>query len=158
MTGLRPGFTIADFAEYPHLVPVAADRIWTAWWQGSGQSREDVDAHIRDMFGSPDVPFALVALHEGSFAGVALAITSDMDERPQYSPWVAALWVDPIHRGKGIAGALIEHAVQTMFGQGIKTVYLCSGQQLRPFYQKLGWQVVEEHAGGNDLVVYSRSE
>jgi GNAT superfamily N-acetyltransferase len=154
---MEAGYSIADFADHPDLVPTASERIWTAWWQGSGQTAQDVDDHIRVMFDSADVPFALVALRDGAFAGVALAIASDMDERPQYSPWVAALWVDPEHRGKGVAAALVETAVQRAFGQGHETVYLCSQPSLRDLYLHLGWQIVEEHAGANDLIVYSRT-
>ncbi|MEJ7011468.1 GNAT family N-acetyltransferase [Sinorhizobium meliloti] len=35
-------------------------------------------------------------------------IENDLDDRPQYTPWIAALWVEPDMRRRGIAAKLME--------------------------------------------------
>lgn len=102
------------------------------------------------------LPFALVA-HDGpTFKGSALVIESDMDERPQYSPWVAGVWVDAHHRKQGIGAALVEHAVEASFAMGIQNVYLCATRPKRDFYLVRGWIQVEEYIGAALLTIMVR--
>jgi N-acetylglutamate synthase-like GNAT family acetyltransferase len=105
---------------------------------------------------SASIPFTLVA-HEGpQFAGNALVIVSDMEERPQYTPWVAAVWVDPAYRMQGIGGALVDQATTFAFALGINRIYLCATRENRGFYLKRGWVQVEEDIGDSLLTVMIR--
>src|SRR5262245_64061953 len=87
-------FTISDLRRRPQFFDVVADRIWQAWWQPKGFPREHIVKGLTANMADTPIPFALVA-HEGErFLGTSSVIASDLEERPQLTPWVAAVWVD----------------------------------------------------------------
>jgi GNAT superfamily N-acetyltransferase len=101
------------------------------------------------------MPRAFVA-HEGSvFAGTASVIASDLDERPQYTPWVAAVWIEPEFRSRRIGRQLIAHAARYALGWGATKVYLTARPSRRSLYEELGWRVVEEGVGDLDFTILS---
>ena len=74
---------------------------------------------LRENLNAAPIPLALVA-HQGSaFLGTASVIASDLAERPQLTPWIAAVWVDPQARQHGIGAALVNRAAQDCFAIGI---------------------------------------
>ena len=75
--------------------------------------------------------------------GTASLIACDEETRPHYTPWIAAVWVEPDHRGQGIGAALIEKAADFAFRGGAGRVYLLAGPHRRSFYEGLGWSVLE---------------
>ncbi len=91
---------------------------------------------VRECMDGPDIPLSLVA-HEGpDFHGCAHLIASDLDERPHYTPWIAA--------------------VEEGFSRGFDTVYLCAEPHLAPFYEKMGWRCIEEGVAGLSVFSISR--
>ena len=95
--------------------------------------------------------------HDGpTFKGSTLVIDSDMDDRPQYSPWIAAVWVDAEYRKRGIGAALIDYAAQAVFAVGIGRVYLCATRMNTDFYLTRGWVQIEEGVGEDLLTVMVR--
>jgi N-acetylglutamate synthase-like GNAT family acetyltransferase len=66
-----------------------------------------------------------------------------MEVRPQYTPWIAALWVDPEFRSRGLAQALISAARQKLFNSGIEKVYLCATEENSPYYRARGFAQIE---------------
>jgi predicted N-acetyltransferase YhbS len=103
---------------------------------------------VQENFGAGPIPTALVA-HEGDrFVGTVSLIACDEDSRPQYTPWVAALWVEPGDRQQGIGAALVERAVEFAFGTGAKRAYLLAGPHRRSYYEGLGWSVLETTEDG----------
>lgn len=76
-----------------------------------------------------------------------------MEERPNLTPWVAAVFVEPDHRSKGIGGRLVRHAVHSSFKHGVENVYLCATRKNTPYYEKLGWEKIEEDVGTNPLTI-----
>lgn len=103
---------------------------------------------MQENFGPGPIPTALVA-HEGPrFLGTVSIIECDEGTRPQYTPWVAALWVEPEHRRQRIGAALVDKAAAFAFGTGARRVYLLAGPHRRSYYQGLGWSVVEQTEDG----------
>ncbi|MGH0361433.1 GNAT family N-acetyltransferase [Sinorhizobium meliloti] len=47
-----------------------------------------------------------------------MLIENDLDDRPQYTPWIAALWVEPDMRRRGIAAKLMEAARKQASARG----------------------------------------
>jgi N-acetylglutamate synthase-like GNAT family acetyltransferase len=103
------------------------------------------------------VPFALVAEHEGAVCGTALVIDSDLAERPEITPWLAALWVDEAMRRCGVAASLLEEGCRRSQVLGIDRLHLCSRAPLQGFYTRLGWTIVEENVGPHAQTVYVRT-
>jgi len=95
-------FTISDLRQRPEFFDTVADRIWQAWWKADGHPLDRVSGRLRENLDVEPIPLALVA-HEGAtFLGTASVIASDLAERPQLTPWVAAVWVEPQARRRGM--------------------------------------------------------
>src|ERR1019366_9122233 len=83
-------------------------------------------------------------------------ITADLSERPQLSPWVAAVWVEPQARRRGVGAALVDRAALDCFALGIERAYLCARRERAGFYQRLGWTPIERDVGPFPLDVFIR--
>jgi len=150
-------FAISDLRQRPEFFDRVADRIWSAWWK----PRDFPLSHIRGLLeanmNAEAIPFALVA-HEGAtFLGTASVIASDLDEMPQYSPWVAAVWVDAAYRQRQVGRALVARAADEVFALGITRAYLCALPARRDFYRRQGWQPIHEDVGPRGMTVFVRS-
>ena len=150
-------FTISDLRQRPEFLDNVADRIWQAWWKNTGHPLDYISGRLREESLNPDpIPFALVA-HDGEeFLGTTSVISADLPERPHLSPWVAAVWVEPQARRRGIGGALVDRATQDCFALGVGRAYLCAGLERSGFYERLGWIPVERDVGPHRQSVFVR--
>jgi predicted N-acetyltransferase YhbS len=149
-------FAISDLRQQPGFFDLVADRIWTAWWKRHGVARDYIVARLRENLSAQTIPFALVA-HEGeAFLGTASVIASDLDERPQYTPWVAAVWIEPEFRARRVGTALVAAATEKAFGLGSQQVFLCAAPPRRSYYERLGWAPIEEDVGDLQLTVFRK--
>lgn len=147
-------FTVSDLRQRPQFFNSVADRIWRAWWQAQGIPLDHISGRLQDNMTATPIPFTLVA-HDGKiFLGTASVIASDLPERPQLTPWVAAVWVERSARRRGIGSALINRASQDCLALGFKSRYLCARPQMTLFYQRLGWNLVEQGVGDYRLNVF----
>ena len=150
-------FTVSNLCDRPEFFDPVADRMWRAWWQPKGHSFSQVSVSLRTMLKDrKPIPFGLVAHKNDLFLGSTLGIASDLEERPDYTPWVAAVWTEPEHRGKDIGRTLVTYAAQACFARGFKRIYLCSAPGLRNFYVRQGWLPSEENVGKRALTVYAQ--
>ena len=149
-------FTISDLRQRPEFFDTVADRIWQAWWKAKGHPAGYIAVRLRENLNPAPIPFALVAHDGAEFLGTASVIASDLAERPQYSPWVAAVWVDPPARGIGIGAALVEQAARDCFTLRIGRAYLCARPERTGFYARLGWVAIEQDVGDRGLSVLIR--
>ena len=102
---------------------------------------------------APPVPFTISPLGEcPHFVGIIA--DRCWDARPQYTPWIAALWVENSHRRQGIATALMDRATRTAAALGFSKAYLCAVPEKTAFYVKRGFTVLEEDVEG--LTVLTR--
>jgi len=108
-------FLISNLRDRPHFRTEVADRIWRAWWRDKGTALDHIAGRVEENLRSPGIPFALVAHRDDEFLGTASVISDDMEERPQYAPWVAAVWVDADHRRYGVGPALVAAAADAAF-------------------------------------------
>ena len=145
---------ITDLRDCPHFFDTIADRVWQAWWRPNGHALEQVSAGLQEMMAGKPIPFALVARDGDEFLGSALGIESDLADRPQYSPWVAAVWVEPQHRLRTVGRTLVGRALQCCFERGFARVYLCSSPERWNFYTRQGWRPIEHAVGPNNQTVY----
>ena len=149
--------TISDLRERPEFFDTVADRIWSAWWEWRDFPLSYIRGRLEENMNAEAIPFALVA-HEGAtFLGTASVIASDLEDLPQYTPWVAAVWVDPKHRKRRVGRALVERAVDGVFALGIDRAYLCAPEARRNFYSRQGWLPIMENVCDRGVTVFVRS-
>jgi GNAT superfamily N-acetyltransferase len=153
-------FTIADLRQQPQFFDAVADRIWQEWWEPNGYLLDHIRARLVENMQDTPIPLALVA-HDasgtaGAFLGTASAIASDLDERPELTPWVAAVWVEETARGHGVGAALVDAAARACFALGFARAYLCARPRMTPYYERLGWTVIERKVGARQLSVFIR--
>ena len=147
---------ISDLRQQPDFFETVADRIWRAWWKERGYPLKHMLGRVGDSMNERPIPFALVAHRGTRFLGTASVIASDLDERPDFTPWVAAVWVDPDYRKQHIGRALVARAAVDAFALGYPRVYLCAQDNRRDFYLRQGWTLLEEHVGHRLLNVFAK--
>ncbi|MEO5808271.1 GNAT family N-acetyltransferase [Devosia sp.] len=145
---------IINLRDARGFFPVVADRIWNAFWQPAPLSA--VETALHEVIAAAEFPFTLAALDGEQFLGTVTCIASDMDERPLLGPWIAALWVEPEARKSGVARTLVDTAVVKLLSQGNRSIYLYCKPQMREFYVRLGWEVLEDEVGEGRSVVFVR--
>jgi N-acetylglutamate synthase-like GNAT family acetyltransferase len=153
---MPPSFEISDLRHRPEFFDRVADRIWQAWWRPSGVPPDYIRGRLRENIDATDIPFALVAHDRDEFLGTASVIASDLAERPQLTPWVAAVWVEEHGRRRGIGAALVARAAADCFALGVGRAYLCARPERAGFYQRLGWLEIERDVGPQRLRVLIR--
>lgn len=103
------------------------------------------------------VPNAWVAFVEDVPVGCVSLIAHNMDTHLELSPWLAALFVLPDHRGLGICSALVRTCEEEATALGTRTLYLFTSQA-HDFYQRLGWvDLAEDHYEGERVTIMSRA-
>jgi GNAT superfamily N-acetyltransferase len=154
---MPPPFVISDLRQRPEFLGTVADRLWQSWWRDSAHPLSFIAGRLREEnLNAHPIPFALIA-HDGeSFLGTASVIASDLAERPELTPWVAAVWVEPRARRRGVGRALVERAAQDCFALGVSHIHLCARPQLSRFYEGLGWRPIEWDVGPRRLGVFIR--
>lgn len=153
---MSDALTISDLRQRPEFVELVADRIWQAWWRADGHPRDYISGRLRESLNAAPIPFALVAHDGNAFLGTASVIAADLAERPQLTPWVAAVWVDPAARRRGVGAALVDRAAQDCFALGVGRAYLCARPQRSSFYAALGWNAIERDVGSRQMTVFIR--
>jgi predicted N-acetyltransferase YhbS len=144
---------ITDFRDYQNYGSIIADRVWNAWWKNAGQPLSAVEFHMTEMANESSLPTALVAHDNQGYVGSAFVISCDLKERPQYSPWIAAVWVEQTKRSSGIGSALVIEAVRTARLLGFPETYICCLQHLEGFYKAIGFTLIEQNVGARSLSV-----
>ena len=86
-------------------------------------------------------PVGSISLHEHASA-----------ERPDLTPCLAALYVQPEQRQHGVASHLLEAAEARLREMGAERLYFTVPEH-EEFFAKRGWQVLEPALGAQTLIV-----
>lgn len=65
-------------------------------------------------------------------------IENDFHDRKDLAPNICAVYTEETYRGRGIAGRLLDMAVEDMKSKGITPVYLLTDHS--GFYERYGWE------------------
>jgi predicted N-acetyltransferase YhbS len=147
---------IEHLAERPDLLPTVAAWIYDEWWtEVEGANVGTLTQLLRTHLIPGQMPLTLVASLERCPVGTASLLTHDVDteEWPDLSPWLAAVYVVPKHRQRGIGASLVNAIVSQATALGAGVLYLSTlGRE--GFYARLGWQVVDKR---EDKILMSKS-
>jgi len=135
---------IESIAEHLDWVPLIAGWHWQEWGDtdptGSlAQWTQGLyERTLRDQ-----IPTTYVAMEQGRPIGSVTLVEHDMEIRLELSPWLAGLYVQPQSRRQGVGSALVQHALRQVQHLHVPVLYLYT-HPARPFYERLGWEVLEE--------------
>lgn len=150
-------FIISDLRQQPAFFDTVADRIWRGWWRDRGFPADYITGRLHENMNPSPIPFALVAHRGDVFLGTSSVIAADLEDRPQYSPWVAAVWVDPKYRMQEVGTALVGRAAEDAFALSFRRVYLCAQKERRRFYTRQGWAPIEEDVGERKVTIFVKA-
>jgi GNAT superfamily N-acetyltransferase len=145
---------IANVADHPDLIDTIARWHWDQWGHADpGGSAQSWAESLRRRANRDRIPATYVALDEGELCGTVLLVRHDMSTHRELTPWVAGVYVAPPHRHKGIASALVRHAVRQAAAMGVTRLYLYTGSA-RGLYEKLGWHAIaQDHYEGHPVTI-----
>ncbi len=138
---------IASLATHLDLIDTIARWHQEQWREASFRAEQVLCRANQDR-----IPTTYVAIHGAKLYGTALLVTRDMSTHREISPWLGGVFVAPAHRRKGIASALVRHAVRQAAAMGVMRLYLFTNP--RDLYEKLGWRaIVEEQYEGQSVTI-----
>ncbi len=121
--------------EHPELAEEAAAWFHAKW----GVPLEAYQESIGDCLQQHGpVPQWYLAREDGRILGGLGAIENDFHERKDLRPNICAVYVEEDCRRRGIAGRLLELAVEDLREMGVSPVYLLTDHT--GFYERYGWE------------------
>ena len=120
--------------ERPELKKAAAGWFCSRWGVPEEAYLECMNAYLerRTEYGW------YLCLHEEQIVGGLGVIENDFHDRKDLFPNICAVYTDEAFRGKGIAGRLLNRAVDELKQKNITPVYLATDHT--GFYEKYGWE------------------
>ena len=130
-------------ADRPEFIPTLAEWHFHEWaYLRPGDSIANRVRILQERSGRRELPITFVASCGAELLGSAMLIHHEMDSRPQYTPWLAGVFVAPAHRRRGIGRALTQHVIREAAVLGFPTVYLFT-PSAELFFSRLGCSIVE---------------
>jgi predicted N-acetyltransferase YhbS len=148
--------SVEALAAHPQYLPTVAQWIYGQWWsEVPGASVATLEAMLREGLTQAPMPLTLVATSEHRPVGTVTVLAHDVgtERFVAMSPWLAALYVIPAARRRGIGAALIEAALARAAQFTAGSIYLLTTDQ-EAYYRRLGWTVLTR---GDDAVVMARA-
>jgi GNAT superfamily N-acetyltransferase len=147
---------IADIRDAPEHMDAVAAWVHREWWSGSAVPPAALAEWVRDCAGADGFPGVLVAVSNGRAIGSVFLHRTEAEDRPAFTPYLGALYVEPPSRRQGVGRALVRAIERHAAGLGFDRLYLNAGPNRTSFYELLGWSVVETGYGARGLTIMCR--
>lgn len=129
---------------HPHTIPVLVN-IWYEVlgkiWAPDVQIKHAIErfaGHMNDK----DLPITFIAL-DGDVPSGMCSLRENDGIRPDLTPWLGSLVVDPKYQKQGIGKALINATVDKAKEFGFEKLHLFTIDLTVPeYYQRLGWKKI----------------
>src|SRR5438045_9134209 len=115
----RMTIALKQLSECPEHLDSVGRWIYEEWWSKRCDSPEVVVNWLRSHTKLDSVPYSVIALAEGEPVGSCCVIENDCIHRPQYAPWVAAVYLMPEFRRRGIASMILREAASLAARAGV---------------------------------------
>jgi len=150
--------SIINLADEPEHIPTLATWHDSEWAHlNPGRSLEQRIQSMQAYLGGNLIPSTFIYKHQDRLAGSAAITASDMDNKPQWTPWLASVFVEPSFRNQGIGSQLVRHVMTQALRAGITRLYLFTPDRAA-FYQKLGWTILLEDVYRGHAVTVMRAD
>ena len=129
-------YTYIALREAPALMERAAAWFHSKWGVPKEAYLECMQAYLHK---ETELGWFLCLDGEKIVGGLGV-IENDFHDRPDLTPNVCAVYTEATHRGQGIAGNLLNMAVEDLRSKGISPAYLVTDHS--GFYERYGWEVL----------------
>jgi len=148
-------YRIVTVSDRPALAPLVARwRVDAFFNYPGGYTVEEMTALILAPSVGPKETFVL--LDHDQPAGTVGLVRTDLETRPDLTPWLAGLFVAPAFRGRGYATALVRRVEAFALAASVPVLWLYTATT-EPFYLRLGWhRVGMEQDRGHEVVLMRR--
>jgi GNAT superfamily N-acetyltransferase len=150
----------AALGDHPEFIPVVAGWHWREWGHTDpAGSQESWTAGLAAQAAADQVPGTLIALVDGSPAGVVCLVARDMpgyQPAARLSPWLKGLYVIPAARRRGLGELLVRRCQAWASSLGFDALHLYTERSsaARALYERMDWQVIHQaHYEGIDATV-----
>lgn len=149
---------IVYLADFSDLVTTCASWAFNTW--GKYNSAYTLDKRIESFTkhcNKDEIPLTLLAMNdERKPVGMASIRPTD-GIRPELSPWLGSVYVDPLYRNQGIAAQLVQETHRKALQLGFNEMYLLTYEVTLPqWYARLGWKDAgTDSCHGNHVTVMS---
>ena len=127
-------YEYVSLREKSEIKDLAAEWFHSKWGVPTEAYLECMDAYLR---GETEYGWYLCLSGDEIVGGMGV-IENDLHDRKDLSPNVCAVFTEEGHRGRGIAGNLLNMVVNDMRSKGISPLYLITDHI--GFYEKYGWE------------------
>lgn len=149
--------TITTVLDRPDLVPIVARWLWQEWGRHKGRTPEMSERRLRSRDATTGPEQTWILLDGGIPAATASLVHDDLDTRPELTPWLASVFVDPPMRGRGHAARLVRVVEDAARAGGNHTLWLHS-QHAAGLYAGLGWIAVGAEVDHGHVVTLMRRD
>ena len=135
-------------ADHPEAIPILKkwfEREWAQYYGPDGPGNTNKD--LQDSCSRDELPIALVAISNGEVCGTAALKAESVSTHKHLTPWLAALFVAPEFRRRGIGEQLIAEIENKAEQLGFKYIYVGIGEGSGTPESSLrnrGWEFVEK--------------
>ena len=134
---------IAYLADHEDVIPSLAQWRYEEWsYLHPERTLAEVARLISEGSNKEHIPISLVALDKSKAIGMIELKKSDFKGRPNLTPWLSGMYVDKLHRRKGLGTKLVHKVEELSARLGVSKLYLIT-DNAEKFYSKLGWSVRE---------------
>jgi predicted N-acetyltransferase YhbS len=148
---------IRHLFESPQQIPTVAQWIYNEFWANQDRhTPESLQAALREATCPDRIPLSLVATCYGLPVGTVNLIENDDEDRPHLTPWLAALFVQPGFRGRGIGSLLVRSLKHNARQMDVPVMHL--GTDNPRFYARLGATILERRRKDLWIMVLASSE
>ena len=127
-------FKFITLREKPELMDSAASWFNSKWGVPREAYLECMTSYLKQ---ETELGWFL-CLDGGRIVGGLGVIENDFHDRPDLTPNVCAVYTEESHRCQGIAGKLLNMAVEDLRAKGISPAYLVTDHV--GFYERYGWE------------------
>ena len=127
-------YTFFELREKPELKDMAAEWFHEKWGVPKEAYLECMNAYLNK---ETENGWYLCMSGDRIVGGLGV-IDNDFHDRKDLSPNVCAVYTEEAHRGRGIAGKLLNLVVDDMKKKGVSPLYLVTDHT--GFYERYGWE------------------
>lgn len=146
---------IVTVSDRPELAPLVAGWLVGAFGHPGGRTVEEMTALLLAPPVGPEETFVL--FDRDGPAGTASLAHEDLEARPDLTPWLAGVVVQPAFRGRGYSTALVRQVEAFAAAAAVPVMWLYTSTA-EPLYARLGWRRAGlERERGQEVVLMRRS-